>query len=169
MATESPITTERLREMFCYDPASGKLTRKIVTGRNVHVGDVVGSDHGDGYLSVKIAGKSYYVHRIIWKFVTGEWPKNFIDHIDLNRSNNSFANLREADRVKNGQNRRKMSHNSTGFKGVSWSAASKKFTAQIKIQGTKQRHLGFFNDAESAYEAYCNAARAAFGEFARFD
>ena len=48
--------------------------------------------------------------------------------------------------------------NSSGFRGVSWEKKRQKWHAQIKLNG-KTKHLGRFNTAEQAYNAYLKAKK----------
>ena len=120
-------------------------------------------------LCITINGKQlkYLLHRVVWMFVTGEDPGDWeIDHIDGNGLNNSFANLRKANRSQNMCNSRLTADNSSGFKGVSYCKQTKKWKASIQING-KQLHLGRFDTPEPAHMAYCKAAAELHGEFAR--
>ena len=66
------ISVDYLREIFDYDPDRGLLIHK---GRfNVKPGMIAGHLKTDGYVTVTIHRKKYYVHRIIWAMVTGTWP-----------------------------------------------------------------------------------------------
>ena len=49
----------------------------------------------DGYRSVHMLGFSWPEHRLIWKVVTGQEPKGYIDHINGVRDDNRFENLRD--------------------------------------------------------------------------
>lgn len=79
----------------------------------------------------------------------------------MRRDNLRFANVSQ-----NIRNSKKYSNNSSGYKGVSYDQASRKWRARIMVNG-KSKHLGFFNTREEAYAAYCKAAVFYFGEFAR--
>jgi hypothetical protein len=95
--------------------------------------------------------------RLAWFYTTGAWPKDQIDHIDGNKSNNRFANLREATPSQNTQNqRRAMRTNKLGILGVI--LARGKFRAQIWFDG-KNKFLGYFATAEAAHAAYLAAKR----------
>ena len=96
--------------------------------------------------------------------MTGKWPENDIDHINVARGDNRFSNLREATRSENLRNRGAQKNNTSGFKGVSWQKSSRKWDARINIHG-KVVHLGYFDDPEDAYQAYCQAAKELHGEF----
>lgn len=46
-------------------------------------GDVSGSIRRDGYVEVKVNGKSELAHRVIWEMHNGKIPENMqIDHIN---------------------------------------------------------------------------------------
>ena len=88
-----------------------------------------------------------------------------IDHIDNNPLNNRIENLRLCNLSENARNANKRVDNSSGYKGVSWHKQSSKWVAQITVNG-KRKHLGFFKDKEEAHEAYCEASKAIYGDFA---
>lgn len=92
-------------------------------------------------------------------------PNNLpeVDHIDRNSLNNFVGNLRWADRSLNTANTRRKSK--LGYKGVSYQQHAKRFKAKIKYN-QKQYHLGYFKTAKEAANAYNEAARALWGEFA---
>lgn len=54
-----------------------------------------GNDNGHGYRTVAVAGRTAYVHRIVFETLVGEIPDGYeIDHIDNSRDNNRLDNLR---------------------------------------------------------------------------
>jgi hypothetical protein len=107
----------------------------------------------EGYVSfILYHGKKQYnikVHRLGWYLHYGELPKNQIDHIDGNRSNNKIDNLRD---VTNQQNQ----WNQTKAKGFIWNKQRKKFQSYIRIEG-KLTHLGLFDKEQDARNAYLEA------------
>lgn len=88
-----------------------------------------------------------------------------IDHKDGNGLNNCRANLRVATHYQNMQNRSKSAANTSGFKGVAINRKCGKWQVTIQAFG-KQRHLGLFDNAESAARVYDRWAKEAHGEFA---
>lgn len=95
-------------------------------------------------------------HRLAWLYMTGEWPRQEIDHIDGDRANNKWLNLRDVDHATNMQNRRvAQSNNVGGFLGVSRRAES----IHIAYVGTK--YIGSFRTPEEAHAAYVQRKRAA--------
>lgn len=113
-----PFTQDQLREMFDYDQNIGLLICKKRLGSRSIVGAEVGWEDG-GYKNVKLAGKNYRQHRVIWKWMTGKDPENKIDHKDTNRLNNKWNNLREASNEQNGFNKPLQVNNTSGIKGLS--------------------------------------------------
>lgn len=90
-----------------------------------------------------------------------------IDHIDGDGLNNTRGNLRVCSRSQNNHNSRLRPDNTSGYKGVAWSKASRKWRAYIAISTGERRHLGLFSSAVAAAGAYDLAAMKYFGEFAR--
>lgn len=103
----SDLTAERVRELLHYEPATGIFTRRIRTSNRTKVGAIVGADNGKGYLQISVDWRLYSAARLAWLYMTGEWPKEEIDHINRVRSDNRFSNLREATRSSNNCNRRR--------------------------------------------------------------
>lgn len=49
-------------------------------------------------------------------------------------------------------------HNTSGYKGVCWDSRRKKWRSYINLAG-KQKHLGFYDDKEEAYQARLEAEK----------
>tara|TARA_R110002126_G_C10215925_1_gene478497 strand:+ start:194 stop:622 length:429 start_codon:yes stop_codon:yes gene_type:complete len=116
------------------------------------IGHVAGGTGSHGYLAVSVFNRKRLAHRLAWFYVTGKWPSAHIDHIDGNKSNNCFANLREVTRFENLQNMRQANkRNKTRLLGVS--AHQGKWRVQIMTQGQRIRVSGF-NTPEEAHQKY---------------
>ena len=87
---------------------NGQLYWKQSRGR-VSAGSLAGTNHGDGYKTVRIDGKAYYVHRIVKEMTTVKKVNGQVDHKDRNRSNNKPSNLRTTTRSQNNKNRKSWS------------------------------------------------------------
>jgi hypothetical protein len=110
----------------------------------------------NGYVVIWVEGARYRAHRLAFLYQTGEWPKNLVDHIDGDPSNNRWANLREATSKENGQNKAVGVNNRSGYLGVGWHKTNRKWQASIKVSG-RLKHLGYFDDPALAAAAYAKA------------
>lgn len=164
---KSDITAARLREVLDYNPETGIFTWRIILKRRNPIGSIAGSLPASGYRLIGIDGTNYRAHRLAWLYVHGEWPKQFIDHIDGDRLNNAIANLRDVSNKTNTENITKpRSTNGTGFLGVV--RYKDKFSAFIKT-GNKNHYLGAFNTPEEAHATYLAAKRYVHKGFVRQD
>lgn len=160
---ELPI--EFLRAFLSYDPETGVLTWKWSRARAKR-GSVAGTIGDDGYVRIGLTEDGYKgqyrAHRIAWAMMTGEWPKWEIDHRDLNRSNNAWANLRLATPAENCSNGRARSDHKKG----AYRRSNGKWSSQIRINHVTY-WLGTYDTEEEAHRAYCKEAYKVRGEFAR--
>jgi hypothetical protein len=118
-----------------------------------------------GYVVIKIDGRLYRAHRLVWFWETGSLPELEIDHWDRNRSNNRFSNLRPATGQQNRCNQGLRSDNQAGLKGIYYRADREKWQAQIGHNG-RVKNLGQYETAGEAHEVYCLWADMLHGEFA---
>ena len=155
--TQETITQELLHELFTLRE-DGELVRKVSTARRVKIGDIAGTiHHATGYRRIRVNGKQYRAHRLIWFMVHGKFPVNMLDHINGNKLDNRISNLREATHQENMQNKTKARlDNKSGFLGVSLNKG--RFRANIKLNG-KLKYLGLFDTPKEAHEAYLKAKR----------
>ncbi len=153
------LTQARLKELLSYDPLTGEFTRLKKTGRSGAVGSIVRTPHNAGYLTAGLDGAEYLQHRLVWLYVHGHLPVADIDHINGVRSDNRLANLREAARYQNHQNKGVQSNNTSGLIGVSWRSNRSRWVAQIRVLGIS-RYLGSFVDQADARAAYLRAKEA---------
>ena len=149
MSEKNYITQAELKRILHYCPETGVFTRKIRTANCVQVGDVAGSVDGNGYLLIQYKGIKYKTHRLAFLYMNGEWPENEVDHINHNKIDNRWNNLRLADRTKNNRNASQRKDNTSGVTGVSWHSRDSKWMASISHQ-KKLIHLGYFNCSTAA-------------------
>lgn len=156
------ITQERLKEIISYDPETG-IFRQLQYRRGWPAGRITGNVSGSGYLRVRADNVCYQAHRLAWLYMTGSFPSALVDHIDRDKLNNRWTNLREATHAQNNQNRVKSSASTSGHIGVSWSKTEKKWLARIGID-RKKLVLGSYINFEDAVQAYA-AAKAKYHTF----
>ena len=109
---------EEIKSYFILDDVNNCLLWKNTCGTRAIKNTQAGSISKEGYIKIKLKGKSYLAHRLIWLMFYGEWPKNEIDHIDGNRLNNSISNLRDVTRSINQKNAHARKDNVSGVRGV---------------------------------------------------
>ena len=146
------LTQAALKKFFVYNPITGEFARRLFSGTCGKIGDVVGYAHCQGYLSIRLSGKYYLLHRLVWLYMYGYFPKEEIDHIDHNRTNNALSNLRLVSSQENKQNSRLSKNNKTGHNGVSLHKKTGKYRAYIMVN-RKQIYLGLFETLQEAIDA----------------
>jgi len=153
------MSAELIRELFDYNPLTGVFVRKAALncGRKSAIGKVAGFIDYTGYGYIKVARVRYSQHRLAWLYMHGEWPKNDIDHIDGNPSNNAISNLRDVTRQVNSQNHKK-AYSTSDSQLLGVLKHFNKWRAQIRVSG-KGVHIGLFDTAIQAHEAYLVAKR----------
>jgi hypothetical protein len=104
---ELALTLEQVNEVLELRLPEYVFYWRVSTGRRVKAGGKAGTLMPDGYTVITINGNSFRAHRLVWFITYGEFPSNFIDHIDGNPPNNRIENLRDVTNKINGQNRKK--------------------------------------------------------------
>lgn len=160
-----PVSQERLKELFHYDPETG-VFRRLVNVANVKAGTTAGSLRDTGYIAISVDNRLYRAHVLAWLWMTGELPAKFIDHIDADKANNRWSNLRAATKSQNGANRPAQANSKSKLKGAYFYPANGRWQSTIQRDG-KTIYLGYFDTAEQAHAAYCVASQKLYGEFAR--
>jgi len=138
-----------LRNTLEYDPETGVFIRR----KN---NKIAGTRTKRGYIEITVSRKRYYAHRLAWLYHYGEWPKEYIDHINHNKIDNRITNLREANKQENQKNGTLQKNNTSGFVGVYYSNTQKKWRSQIKVNGSLI-HLGIFDTLQEAVDSRAQA------------
>jgi hypothetical protein len=84
--------------------------------------------------------------------MTGEMPKGQVDHINGDRADNRWENLRDVPKLLNALNQKRHSTNKSGVTGVRFAAHTNKWMAYIG-HDNRMHHLGVFDTLEEAAEA----------------
>jgi hypothetical protein len=151
---------EVIWETFDYKPLTGELIRRLTSAhtRPDCANKAAGSIHkATQYRVISVKSKPYYAHRLVTLWVTGIDPTDKqIDHVNMNKSDNRWFNLRLATKSENMRNRYVR-----GAYHTPWGWASK-----IMVN-YKSIHLGYFPTKAEAAEAYAIAALKYHGKFAR--
>ena len=153
------MTQDELKQLLHYDPNTGEFTWLANTGKKKLIGKRAGRyDKFGNRFYININKKQYLAHRLAWLYVYGQWPKDQIDHVNGNSSDNRILNIRECNNSENSQNKSTQSNNSSGYIGVHYYKAYDKWRSRIQINN-KEIHLGYFDTAEEAYEKYLEAKK----------
>ncbi len=125
-------------------------------------GDMAGSINTNGYYQVRIKGKLYLIHRVVYYLIHQQDPGSLlIDHI---KSKDNHLDTRLATNSQNNLYSNKTGiQKSSKYKGVTWDR--NKWKARISYQGTVY-DLGRFDNEEDAAKAYDNKAKELNFEFA---
>ena len=151
MSVPSPLPSQdHLRQFFIYDPETGALTwraggKPALTARK------------NGYLRGELSGRMALAHRVIWKLMTGDEPRQ-VDHINGDRADNRWCNLRDVAHQTNGRNQKKPSTNTSGVCGVGWHRGAQKWQARIRVND-RHIYLGLFDTMEEAVSVRKTAER----------
>jgi hypothetical protein len=151
------MTTNELRNLLVYDPATGYFTWKQRVAKCIQIGSVAGNTNKTGYVTIGLCKKVYKAHRLAWLYTYGSWPDGLIDHINGVKSDNRLSNLRVVNETGNSENVRKPNkRNKSGFMGVIW--YQNKWRANITVN-KKTKWLGDYATPEEAHAAYLGAKR----------
>jgi hypothetical protein len=163
-AAQKPLSIAEIQSLFKYDPHTGELRKKTNNG----LFKAVNAINAHGYIYVNIGYKNYKAHRIIF-MLNGIDPKGWlVDHIDGNRTNNRWGNLRLVTPTDNCRNRSLPSNNKTGVMGLikvprGWRA--------VITSNCVQQVIGVYTSVDEAMKArkkaekelgyHCNHGRSA--------
>ena len=148
------MTQDKLKEFVKYDKTTGVfIWKKVNKYTKYNLGKELGGlDASTGYKTAFIDGKKYTQHRLAWLYVYGVWPKKHIDHVNHNRADNRIKNLREVTHKENMRNKGISKKNTSGVTGVYYLKITKKWYAQIRVDGNL-KHLGYFKNKKDAINA----------------
>jgi hypothetical protein len=151
---ENSLTCEDIKRLFNYDYSSGILYWKDACLSKELDGKVVGNYDKDGYIVLSYKGRWYKVHRLVWAYVYGEFPKKSLDHINGIKSDNRIENLRLISQKGNSINSVLQINSTTGITGVNDYTQSKNFKYCAKIMVDSCVHyLGSYNTKLEAAKA----------------
>lgn len=174
MAVKPLPAQDVLLQLLSYDPETGKLFWKERGPEWFKDGDRSARSRAQawnrknagkeaftaittGYRYGAVANVNYLAHRVIWKLVTGIEPEQ-VDHINGNRSDNRWLNLRDVTETSNKRNMCLPRHNTSGVIGVSYDRTRKMWEANISL-GNRKKSLGRYSTIEAAIAARKAAER----------
>jgi hypothetical protein len=151
---------DALLTRYTYDRESGQI-------RNIRLNKALLNVNSNGYILVQLCvnykRKVLKAHHVVWFFEYGLWPKQSLDHIDGNKVNNHYSNLRECSARENAQffKAKKGTSVTSVFMGVSLCKSRGKWKTQISLDSPfskpTYKNLGRFNCEIEAARAYDKA------------
>lgn len=157
-------SVEYLRECLDYNPETGVLTWKerprshFATDGGHKIfnaqfpGKRIVGKYDKGYICLSLNNLVHKAHRVIWAIYHGSWPADQVDHINMDKSDNRIANLKEATADENSRRMSLYRNNRSGIIGVSWAKHCNRWKAYIGVNG-RQIVLGYFAQKEDAIDA----------------
>lgn len=176
--TSKDVDLEYIKSRIDYNPDTGEFvwkerTRKEyphdnfrTTWNKKHAGKVVGHVMKNGYRDISVDHMRFTAHRLAWFFVTGYFPKEDIDHVNRDRDDNRFCNLREATRSQNLRNASLRSDNKSGVKGVSFDKKSGRWSVRMWNNDRIYQYLGAYDTLDEAKDVAERKRREFHGDFA---
>lgn len=123
-----------LHKYFTYNATTGDfIVRKYRSGSNKKVGQSAISNTKSTYLQLKIKGKTWKVHNLIYIYMLGTCivkPAKII-HINRNQLDLRWRNLRVTDNSSITCRSKRRKDNKTGVKGMHWELARKAYKCTI--------------------------------------
>ena len=133
-----------------YNPETGEFRHRVDQGRGgrFKAGSLIAASPNKthGYPVLWVGDRHHLAHRVAWFLSTGEWPTQNIDHIDHDKTNNRFANLRLVSHEQNMRNTTLYKSNDTGVAGVCRSGPKKNKWRVTVNSGGQQIYLGEYKD-----------------------
>jgi hypothetical protein len=162
------LTQTRLRELLNYDPVTGEFQHRFSKGGFGRPERLAGVLTVQGYRIIGVDGERLRAARLAWLYMTGEWPKHFVDHINNDPADDRWCNLREASQSENMANGSDRVDNTSGYRGVTWDKERNKWVAQVQFKG-KNHFCGRYSTKEEAAVARDAKAQILHGAFARLN
>jgi len=166
MANHIPMPPyDELSRHLKYDPIAGVGTWIVSLSNRTPAWTIAGTLDSYGYIQICYKTKDYRAHRLFWFLQTGHDPGGLtVDHIDENKLNNKFCNLRLADCSQQQHNKSKPINNTSGHRGVCWDKEKQKYVVHINFY-KKRIKVGRYKTLEQAIAARQAKELELFGEF----
>lgn len=145
------VYLDKIKSNYTYDRSTGHISSNYRPSKTR-------SPNNLGYLNINIRSdkdiRCYKVHHVVWFFEYGSWPNTQIDHINGDKADNHYTNLRSCTQRENVQfyliNK---GGKASAFLGVTQNGRN--WRAKIAFKG-KVIELGTFICELDAADAYDN-------------
>lgn len=159
LARREDLKIETLKEHFFYQPETGlfkRIKRYDSHGQARAIDSPITDCNNRGYYWTNCFGLMFLVHRLAWFYETGNHPDGEIDHINGDRKDNRFCNLRLVDAFENSRNQGERKDNTSGCRGVTRNGGG--WAVRISHNGVRY-HLGTYKDKDEAIRIRKQAER----------
>lgn len=112
------LTQETLKSLLKYDPLTGDFTWRVTRPGKAVEGSVAGYKKKGGYTAIKIGGRTYKAHRLVFLYMTGEWPLGMVGHSDGDTWDNRWDSLSDFTGGENTRDCKLRKDNTSGVVGV---------------------------------------------------
>ena len=148
-----------------YEVSDHGNVRNMTTGRVLKpVKDSIGYEKVNLCNNFKKAS-SMRIHRLVaLSFLIKPEGKEYVDHINNNKTDNRLENIRWCSNKENMQNQKIRKNNTSSAKGVSYNTRKNRWETYIQANGKKTR-IGYFKNLDDAIIARKAKANELFGEF----
>lgn len=151
-------TQDELKNLFHYDPKTGVFTHLQTRGKG-RGGNPVGKINRYGYVEMRVFNRLFGAHQLAVLYMNGSIPQRplTIDHINGDRKDNRWENLRVATHRQQVWNSPAHHDNQSGLKGA-WPCKTTGRWQSMLQDGKRRIWLGRFDTAEDAHKAWIKAA-----------
>lgn len=150
------MTQDYLKHRVIYYPETGRMYWRSHPQTNL-VGEEVGGTDKNGYRVCRLDSKAYRVHRLVFLYMINLLPSEDLltDHINGDRLDNRWVNLRLCTQTQNLQNAKIRKDNPTGIKGLMREKGVGKrnpsYSAIVRANGViTRKRLSFTSETEAA-------------------
>jgi len=152
LTNREDLKVEDLKKYIKYDPDTGQMFRilRLSKTQTEHTcNQLVKGSNNRGYKWLRLHGLMFLAHRLAWFYMIGEHPVDEIDHINGDRQDNRWCNLRQVTPFENSRNQGNRQDNTSGCRGVTFHKHSGKWVARISHKGIRY-DLGYFSNIDAA-------------------
>ena len=152
------LTQAKLKFILSYSPLTGVFIWNVSKSGNNGIGSVAGNISSQGYRVITVNGKEYRAARLAFLYMEGYFPEYEVDHVNRNKSDDMWKNLKHVSHSCNMKNRGVMRNNKSGIPGVQLYKADG--TWAVVISSNKKRFFcGYFQSFKDAVVARWEAEK----------
>ena len=158
------LTAYRVRNLLQYDSETG-IFKYRVNHDLCDAGDIAGYVSRSGRKMIWIDGRTYSASRLAFVYKTGRWPTPSVDHINRNKSDDRWCNLREATMQEQALNQGLRKTNTSGYKNVYKNPGGKGWLAFLpRNVDNRRKYIGRFDSPAEAAQAIVDKIKEIYTE-----